>query len=144
MGRPPIHGLGDSGDPLYGAWVQLRTRCNNPNHKDYKNYGGRGIKVCARWDSFLAFAEDMGPHPGPSRTLDRRNTNGDYTKSNCRWATKKTQTRTRRITKLSQRRAEQIRSEYVPGKVTQYMLARKFGVSQQWVSRILHGHFWNA
>jgi hypothetical protein len=69
----------------------MRDRCKNKNRKDYHRYGGRGIKVCKRWDSsFKNFLTDMG-EPPTGYTLDRINNDGDYTPSNCKWATRKEQ-----------------------------------------------------
>jgi hypothetical protein len=63
-------------------------RCNNTNVKDYKDYGGRGIKVCDQWlNSYQSFLSDMGRKPSPSHSIDRINVDGDYEPSNCRWAT---------------------------------------------------------
>ena len=77
--------------PSYGAWESMKKRCTNPNHKDWPNYGGRNIKVCKRWGcSFQAFLDDMGTRP-MNMTLDRRDNNRGYYKSNCRWASNKTQ-----------------------------------------------------
>lgn len=71
----------------YRAWSHMRTRCMIPGRKDWARYGGRGIRVCQRWDSFAAFYADMGPKPSRSHSLDRIDVNGNYEAGNCRWAT---------------------------------------------------------
>lgn len=76
--------------PLYRTWKGMRERCNNPNHKDYNLYGGKGISFCERWQEFANFAEDMSPRP-KGKTLDRIDGDKDYSPDNCRWATYKEQ-----------------------------------------------------
>jgi hypothetical protein len=77
--------------PEYYAWNAMKQRCSNPRNASFKNYGGRGISVCARWaESFEAFIADMGPRP-KGLTIDRLNNDGNYEPSNCRWATREQQ-----------------------------------------------------
>ena len=81
--------------PGYSSWKAMRTRCNNPNTDYYCRYGGRGITICDRWDSFANFIEDMGERP-EGTSLERRDTNGNYEPTNCYWATPLEQTNNRR------------------------------------------------
>lgn len=93
------HGMArrSSRPPEYGVWVGIKNRCENRNDPSYPNYGGRGIKVCARWRaSFPAFLKDMGHRPSPYHEVDRIDTDGNYEPGNCRWATSKTNNRNRR------------------------------------------------
>lgn len=94
------HGFRKRGKYLkeYAAWNHMNQRCNNPKHHAYKNYGGRGIKVCERWSLFENFIEDVGFAPFPGHSLDRYpNNDGHYEPGNIRWATISQQQMNKRI-----------------------------------------------
>jgi len=106
--------------PEYTSWAEMKTRCNNQNRESYKNYGGRGIKVCKRWNSFANFLKDMGAKP-PKSTLERKNNNKGYSPSNCIWATRSQQAQnTRRCCYLELGGLKLSKSEW----------ARKIGVNR--------------
>jgi hypothetical protein len=73
----------------------MKRRCESINHHDYKRYGAAGVTVCKRWHDFAKFLADMGTRP-PGYSLDRINPFGNYTPTNCRWATPKEQANNRR------------------------------------------------
>lgn len=83
--------------PTYCSWEAMTQRCYNNRFVQYSDYGGRGISVCERWERFSLFLEDMGERP-EGTTLDRIDTDGNYTPDNCRWANREQQYLTRRTT----------------------------------------------
>lgn len=93
-----VKNTGKRKHPLYRTWADVKTRTSNPNDKQYQDYGGRGIKMCERWQGlygFDNFVEDMGERP-ENHSLDRIDNDGDYCKENCRWATRHQQCANRR------------------------------------------------
>lgn len=97
----------------YGIWRNMMTRCLNEKSNRYKNYGGRGIKICQRWlDDFMNFYNDMGPRPSVEHTLDRIDVDGDYCPENCRWATYAEQSQNTTYNKFTADDIRNIRKEY--------------------------------
>jgi hypothetical protein len=99
-------------DPAYNCWRKMRSRCNDPQNENYRYYGALGIKVCARWDSFSDFLDDMGPRPSAQHSIDRIDAESCYEPGNCRWATISEQNRNRRtVRKLKVGGAELIAAD---------------------------------
>lgn len=119
--RARTHGHSGRGrTPTYITWEAIKQRCQNPNAVGYEIYGGRGIKLCERWQSFSAFLADMGERP-PGSTIDRIDVEGDYSPGNCRWASKREQANNRR-------NARRITFEGQTHSVTEW--ARRHGMSR--------------
>jgi hypothetical protein len=128
--------------PEYRSWLHMRERCRTKTCKDYKNYGARGIGIDPAWDSFAQFLADMGRRPTIRHTLDRRNNNGDYSRSNCRWATRLTQGRNSRRVVLDKPTADHIRTRYAQGGVSHLQLARLYGVAEGTIWFVLNNKLW--
>lgn len=89
------HGM--TKEPEYAVWNAMLQRCEKENYALYKNYGGRGIKVCERWHKFANFIADMGRRPSDDHTLERVDNDGDYEPGNCRWDTRAAQSLNQRV-----------------------------------------------
>lgn len=94
--RNRTHGM--SHTRTYRIWEHIHKRCSDPSHNDYAQYGGRGIRVCERWNSFENFFADMGHPPTDVHSIDRRDSNGNYEPGNCKWSTNIEQANNRRNT----------------------------------------------
>jgi len=104
------HGFAKQGNKtrLYRIWENMKRRCNNPEHPSFKDYGGRGIKICDQWDNFLEFYNDMNDsyekhiekYGIKETSIDRIDVNGNYEPSNCRWATGAEQANNTRMNRL--------------------------------------------
>jgi hypothetical protein len=84
----------------YSTWKAMRARCMRVNSVQFADYGGRGIKVCSRWDSYENFLKDMGRKPTPGHSIDRIDNDGGYCPENCRWATHEEQSRNKRTSRM--------------------------------------------
>lgn len=87
---------GKQKSPSYGSFKMMHERCKRKVHKYYYRYGGRGIKVCDRWELFTNFYEDMGKRPSSNHSIDRIDNDGDYTPDNCVWSTRSQQQQNKR------------------------------------------------
>lgn len=87
------HGMEDT--RTYRAWAGAKSRCQNPNDPGYKRYGGRGIRICERWQFFVNFLADMGEAPARLE-IDRIDNDGNYEPGNCRWTTRQKNAQNRR------------------------------------------------
>lgn len=91
---------GYKGTQTYKSWQDMKSRCCDPNRREYKHYGGRGIEVCGQWrNDFIKFLHDMGEKP-QDLTLERVDNNGNYEPLNCKWATRKEQGRNQRTNRM--------------------------------------------
>lgn len=120
------HAASGSRSREYQAWSQAKSRCERVGDRGYKNYGGRGIRMCPEWsDSFEAFLRDVGPCP-PGLTLERKDVNGHYESGNCRWATNFEQ---------HQNRRDNLYVDLDSERVTVAEASRRLGISRYFVER---------
>lgn len=139
--RKITHGLTKT--PEFKVWSAMIERCHTESHRNYDNYGGRGISVCPEWrNDFQAFLKHVGPRPSSQHSIDRfPNNNGNYAPGNVRWATKKQQSRNTRTNVLDAAKVAEIRkSPNVWG--IQTRLAKKFGCSPTTIRHVLRGATW--
>lgn len=101
VGSPPRHGMAMRGQehPVWMAWKSMVQRCSDPHAQNYERYGGRGIAVCERWQTFENFRDDMLGSWSKGMTLERKDVDGPYNKDNCTWIPAPLQARNRRTTR---------------------------------------------
>lgn len=109
-GRPLLGGHGSAKNPLFTLWRGIIRRCMKPEHRSYKGYGSRGIRLCHGWHDLNKFSSEMGPRPSLKHSVDRKDNDGHYSCGNCtqclengwimncRWATMAEQSLNRRNT----------------------------------------------
>jgi hypothetical protein len=128
-------------DLTYKSFHAMRQRCFDLKHPMSRRHGQRGIIVCKRWlgpKGFENFRRDMGERP-EGLTLERIDNDGNYTPSNCRWATRKEQSRNRSDNKLTAAQVRRIRSSRSPQK----RIAAHYGICASYVSMIRSRKRWN-
>ena len=126
--------------PTYYSWSAMIQRCYNSARNSYANYGGRGIRVCAKWLTFAGFLEDMGERP-PHASLDRIDNDRNYEPGNCRWVTRQEQSRNRRNNKLCPVTAERMRDMRAAG-VTFPAIGAYFNVSKTMARNVALQRAW--
>ena len=124
----------------YKCWSHMKGRCLNEKDHAYKDYGGRGIKVCERWMKFENFFQDMG-HCPPEHSIERVNVNGDYEPSNCVWLHITLQARNTRANRFTQKDVDNIRFMLAEGESVKN-IAKKYGASTGHIRQIRDNIIW--
>lgn len=119
---------------FYNTWQNMKARCLNPKNPKYKNYGGRGIKICNEWLNIKGFSEwALNNNWQDGYSLDRIDNDGDYCPENCKWIPISENSRKKRTTKLSFEQAKEIRKRVLSGE-KEKDLAKEYNV--------VHGTIW--
>lgn len=127
----------------YFAWSAMIQRCTNPKDCGYKNYGGRGIKICDRWrSSFIDFYKDMGEKPFKEAQLDRVDNDGNYELNNCEWVSRTKNMRHTRRVKLSIEKAAAIRKLNNETKMTYRQIGNIFKVNKEAIYKVVSNQRW--
>lgn len=125
----------------YRIWADMRKRCNDERAVSYPHYGGRGIRVCERWEKFENFLADMG-EVQPGMSIEREDPNGNYCPENCSWIPRRHQNRNKRNSRFTEVDIGQIRYLYSTGQFRQVDIARAFNTHQADISAIVRGDVW--
>jgi hypothetical protein len=139
---------GGTGTPEYRIWSKMLDRCRNPKNNRFAAYGGRGIRVCDRWQGrsgFANFLADVGQRPSSEHSIDRKDVNGNYEPEpgNVQWSTELEQARNKTTSKLTAESVAEIRRRLANGE-TGRAIARSVGVTDSMVCAIKNGRSWAA
>lgn len=137
--RNVTHGMANTS--TYHRWVNMLGRCRNPKNTSYKYYGGRGIRVCERWQKFENFYEDMGEAPN-NLTIERINNDGNYEPTNCKWGTYAEQSRNNRNAKLTVPIVLLIRKLLLESQLLHREIADIFNVNKGTIGEINRNETW--
>ena len=135
-----IHG--ESKTKLYNVWKAMKQRCSNPNYKQYKDYGGRGITICPEWTNDYTKFKDWALNNGYTKGLqiNRIENDGNYEPSNCEWITPAKNAQNRNNNTVTMQLANEIRDLYATGNYTHRQLAKKYNI---WgISDIINNKSW--
>lgn len=134
------HGMSKN-NPTFNIWVSMRRRCKDSNHPQYKNYGGKGIKVCERWNKFTNFFEDMGERP-PGYSVIRLDKTKDFSPENCKYKLVPLYAKRNGNAKLTEDQVREIKR--LLKTTTTYAIAKtqKYNVSRHTLDSIRDGRTW--
>lgn len=128
---------------LYNSWDNMVRRCSNENRPEYKNYGGRGIKLYEEWRDYSTFKKwAMANGYKKGLVIDRIDNDGNYHPDNCRWVTRAESCRNQRNTRMTWKKVLEVRERYRKGETNQSALAREYKVSSAAISEIVHNYSW--
>lgn len=129
---------------LYGIWRHIKGRCNNPNDKVYRYYGGRGIKICEEWQNNFIYFYNWAIKNGFKKglTIDRKGNDGHYSPENCRFVTQEINNHNRSYVKLNPSEVRKIRTLCKEGNLKPRYIGQLFGVGESTVSNIRRGKVW--
>lgn len=135
------HGQSRNKSSTYRSWLMMKNRCLNSNATDFKYYGGRGIKVCRAWHDFENFRKDMGDKPTALHTIGRLDSNKGYSSKNCKWETRKEQSRARKYCKLSVDKVKEMKTARAYG-MSVKNICKKFKIGKTTFYYAVSGRTW--
>lgn len=128
---------------LYNIWGRMKQRCGNLIFPQYKDYGGRGIKVCNEWLEFIPFRDwSLNNGYADNLEIDRIDNNLGYSPENCQWITHKENTQNRKTTKLNKEKVIKIREKYETKNFTLKQLAEEYNMHRSVIFYVIKKKTW--